>query len=145
MKISTKGRYALRMMLDLAEHQGDGYIALKDIAKRQNVSKKYLEQIVPILNKADILNTNRGYQGGYRLARTPDQYTVGDILRITEGSISPVACLDKNPVECERAAECATLPVWQGLYKVITDYLDGITLQDILDKQHDRYCSDYVI
>ncbi len=145
MKISTKGRYALRMMLDLAEHQGDGYIALKDIAKRQNVSKKYLEQIVPILNKADILNTNRGYQGGYRLARTPDQYTVGDILRITEGSISPVACLDKNPVECERAAECATLPVWQGLYKVIADYLDGITLQDILDKQHDRYCSDYVI
>lgn len=145
MKISTKGRYALRMMLDLAEHQGDGYIALKDIAKRQNVSKKYLEQIVPILNKADILNTNRGYQGGYRLARTPDQYTVGDILRITEGSISPVACLDKNPVECERAAECATLPVWQGLYKVITDYLDGITLQDILDKQHDRCYSDYVI
>ena len=145
MKISTKGRYALRMMLDLAEHQGDGYIALKDIAKRQNVSKKYLEQIVPILNKADILNTNRGYQGGYRLARTPDQYTAGDILRITEGSISPVACLDKNPVECERAAECATLPVWQGLYKVITDYLDGITLQDILDKQHDRCCSDYVI
>lgn len=145
MKISTKGRYALRMMLDLAEHQGDGYIALKDIAARQNVSKKYLEQIVPILNKADILNTNRGYQGGYRLARTPDQYTVGDILRITEGSISPVACLDKNPVECERAAECATLPVWQGLYKVIADYLDGITLQDILDKQHDRYCSDYVI
>jgi Rrf2 family protein len=145
MKISTKGRYALRMMLDLAEHQGDGYIALKDIAKRQNVSKKYLEQIVPILNKADILNTNRGYQGGYRLARTPDKYTVGDILRITEGSISPVACLDKNPVECERAAECATLPVWQGLYKVITDYLDGITLQDILDKQHDRCYSDYVI
>lgn len=145
MKISTKGRYALRMMLDLAEHQGDGYIALKDIAKRQNVSKKYLEQIVPILNKADILNTNRGYQGGYRLARTPDKYTVGDILRITEGSISPVACLDKNPVECERAAECATLPVWQGLYKVIADYLDGITLQDILDKQHDRCCSDYVI
>lgn len=145
MKISTKGRYALRMMLDLAEHQGDGYIALKDIAERQNVSKKYLEQIVPILNKADILNTNRGYQGGYRLARTPDKYTVGNILRITEGSISPVACLDKNPVECERAAECATLPVWQGLYKVITDYLDGITLQDILDKQHDRCCSDYVI
>jgi len=145
MKISTKGRYALRMMLDLAEHQGNGYIALKDIAERQNVSKKYLEQIVPILNKADILNTNRGYQGGYRLARTPDQYTVGDILRITEGSISPVACLDKNPVECERAAECATLPVWQGLYKVIADYLDGITLQDILDKQHDRCYSDYVI
>ena len=145
MKISTKGRYALRMMLDLAEHQGNGYIALKDIAERQNVSKKYLEQIVPILNKADILNTNRGYQGGYRLARTPDKYTVGDMQRITEGRISPVACLDKNPVECERAAECATLPVWQGLYKVITDYLDGITLQDILDKQHDRCCNDYVI
>ena len=83
MKISTKGRYALRMLLDLAEHQNDGYIALKDIAARQNISKKYLEQIVPVLNKSDILNTNRGYQGGYRLAKSPSKYTVGEILRLT--------------------------------------------------------------
>lgn len=145
MKISTKGRYALRMMLDLAEHQSDGYIALKDIAMRQGVSKKYLEQIVPMLNKSNILQTNRGFQGGYRLAQAPDKYTVGDILRITEGSLSPVACLDHDPVECERRDECATLPVWQGLKQVIDEYLDGITLQDILDQQQEHYTNDYVI
>lgn len=145
MKISTKGRYALRMMLDLAEHQSDGYIALKDIAMRQGVSKKYLEQIVPMLNKSNILQTNRGFQGGYRLAQAPDKYTVGDILRITEGSLSPVACLDHDPVECERRDECATLPVWRGLKQVIDEYLDGITLQDILDQQQEHYTNDYVI
>lgn len=145
MKISTKGRYALRMLLDLAQHQNDGYIALKDIAARQNISKKYLEQIVPILNKSDILNTNRGYQGGYKLAKSPDKYTVGDILSLTEGSLSPVACLDYTPVGCERSNECITLPVWQGLKKVICDYLDGITLQDILDMQKENCANDYII
>lgn len=145
MKISTKGRYALRMLIDLAEHQNDGYIALKDIASRQNVSKKYLEQIVPVLNRSDILNTNRGYQGGYKLAKSPDKYTVGDILRLTEGSLSPVACLDHDPIECERSGECVTLPIWQGLNKVISEYLDNITLQDILDKQQERYANDYTI
>ena len=133
MKISTKGRYALRMLLDLAEHKNDGFIALKDIAARQNISKKYLEQIVPVLNKSDILRTNRGFQGGYKLAKDPEKYTVGSILRLTEGGLAPVACLDSEVNECERAMECATLPVWQGLYKVICEYLDGITLQDILD------------
>ena len=145
MKISTKGRYALRMLLDLALHQNDGYVALKDIAQRQNISKKYLEQIVPVLNKSDILRTNRGFQGGYRLAKTPDKYTVGEILRLTEGSLSPVACLEHDSIECERSSECATLPVWQGLYRVINEYLDGITLQDILEQQKDRYTNDYVI
>lgn len=145
MKISTKGRYALRMLLDLAEHQNDGFIALKDIAERQNISKKYLEQIVPIFNKTDILRTNRGFQGGYQLARTPDRYTVGEILRLTEGSLAPVACLDHDPIECERSGECATLPIWQGLYRVINEYLDAITLQDILDRQKERYVNDYVI
>ena len=131
MKISTKGRYALRMMLDLAENGNDGFVALKDIAERQNISKKYLEQIVPILNKADTLRT--------------DKYTVGEILRITEGSIAPVACLDQDPNECERAGECITLPVWQGLYEVITNYLDNITLQDILDMQKNRASDNYMI
>ncbi|MBQ8640961.1 MAG: Rrf2 family transcriptional regulator [Clostridia bacterium] len=145
MKISTKGRYALRMLLDLAEHQEDGYIALKEIAERQNVSKKYLEQIVPILGKTDFLRTNRGFQGGYRLARTPDKYTVGEILRLTEGSLAPVSCLEHDPIECERSGECATLPVWQGLFRVINEYLDGITLQDILDQQRERHIDDYVI
>lgn len=145
MKISTKGRYALRMMLDLAEHQNDGFVALKDIAERQNISKKYLEQIVPILNKADVLRTTRGFQGGYRLAKSPDKYTVGEILRLTEGSLAPVACLDHDPIECSRSIGCATLPVWQGLYNVINEYLDGITLQDILDQQKEMYSNDYVI
>ncbi len=145
MKISTKGRYALRMLLDLAEHQGDGYVALKDIAKRQEVSKKYLEQIVPVFNKSDVLRTSRGFQGGYRLAKSPDKYTVGEILRLTEGSLAPVACLEHEPLECERSAECATLPVWQGLYQVINEYLDGITLQDILDRQRELGANDYVI
>lgn len=145
MKISTKGRYALRMLLDLAEHQNDGFIALKDIAKRQNISKKYLEQIIPILNRSDVLTANRGYQGGYRLARTPDKYTVGSILRLTEGSLAPVACLECNPVQCERAEDCITLPIWRGLDKVISEYLDSITLQDILDNQKELYANDYVI
>lgn len=133
MKISTKGRYALRMLLDLAQHRADGYIALKDVAERQSISKKYLEQIVPLLNKADLLRTNRGYQGGYALAKDPDKYTVGEILRVTEGSLSPVSCLQYPENDCPRAAECVTLPVWRGLYKAITDYLDGVTLQDIID------------
>lgn len=145
MKISTKGRYALRMLIDLAEHKESGYISLKDVAKRQQISKKYLEQIIPIFNHTGMLLTNRGAQGGYKLARTPDKYTVAEILRLTEGSIAPVACLDQDPNECERSADCVTLPIWQGLYDVITDYLEGITLQDILDKEQERHGNDYVI
>lgn len=144
MKISTKGRYAIRMLLDLAEHSNGEYIALKDIAYRQGISKKYLEQIVPILNKSDILKTNRGYQGGYMLAKSPDKYKIGDILRLTEGSLAPVACADGEE-DCPRRGECMTLPLWQGLYKVISSYLDGITLQDLLDREHERYSNDYII
>ena len=124
MKISTKGRYALRMMLDLAIHQNEGFVSLKDIADRQGISKKYLEQIVPLLNRTGMLRTNRGYQGGYRLAKSPDAYTVGEILRLTEGDLAPVACLQGD----------TTLPVWKGLYHVINDYLDHITLQDVLNQ-----------
>ena len=145
MKISTKGRYALRMLIDLAEHQNCGFVALKDIADRQNISKKYLEQIIPILGKSDILKTTRGSQGGYMLSKSPDKYTVGEILRLTEGSLAPVDCLNQDPIECERSSECATLPVWQGLNRVINEYLDSITLQDILDQQRERYMNDYMI
>lgn len=133
MKISTKGRYALRLMLDLAEHQSNGFVALKDIAQRQGISKKYLEQIVPLLNKAGVLKTTRGHQGGYMLAKEPCEYTVGDVLRITEGSLAPVACLDDDINRCDKADTCLTLPVWQGLDRVIHEYLDSITLQSIID------------
>ena len=143
MKISTKGRYALRMLLDLAEHQGDGYIALKDIAQRQEISKKYLEQIVPILNRAEILKTNRGFQGGYRLAKSPDKMIAGDILRATEGNLAPVACLDGDEIDCPRSEHCPTLPLWQGLNKVINEYLDSVTLQDLIDMQ--MGADDYII
>ncbi|MBP3361181.1 MAG: Rrf2 family transcriptional regulator [Clostridia bacterium] len=145
MKISTKGRYAIRMLLDLAEHSGSGYIALKEIAERQGISKKYLEQIVTILNKSDFLQTNRGFQGGYKLAKSPDKCTVGMILRITEGSLAPVACLEQTPNQCVRSASCPTLFIWEGLNDIIKNYLDSITLQDILDRQKDSYSNDYII
>lgn len=134
MKISTKGRYALRMMVDLAQHSNEGFISLKDIAERQNISKKYLEQIVPLLNKSGVLRTNRGYQGGYMLAQSPEKYTVGNILRITEGNLSVVSCLEQQPNLCPRQEECMTLYIWQGLNDVIAKYLDSITIQDILDR-----------
>lgn len=145
MKISTKGRYAMRMLVDLAEHKNSGYIALKDIAQRQNISKKYLEQIIPVLSKSGILRTNRGSKGGYQLAGSPDKYTVGDILRLTEGSLAPVYCAGEDAGMCERSADCPMLPVWQGLYKTINEYLDSITLQDILDQQTALYADEYII
>ena len=145
MRISTKGRYALRLMLDLAEHQGDGCISLRDVAQRQDISKKYLEQIVPTLSRAGFLLTNRGYQGGYRLARRPEDYTTRDILRLTEGSLAPVACLDCEVNTCPRSANCPTLPLWQGLDRVIEDYLAGVTLQDLIDRQREHSGDDYVI
>ena len=144
MKISTKGRYALRMMIDLAEHANGGYVSLADIARRQAISRKYLEQIIPLFNRTDFLKKTRGAQGGYQLAKSPDQYTVGEILRLTEGSLAPVPCLENDPIGCERAADCETLFLWQGLYQSITDYLDGITLQDILDRRSQNG-GDYVI
>ncbi len=145
MKISTKGRYALRMLLDLSIHQNEGYIALKDIAERQDISKKYLEQIVPLLSKSGLLKTNRGYQGGYMLAKEPADYTVGEILRITEGNLAPVACLEASENSCPKANGCMTLYVWEGLYKTIAEYLDGITLQDIMDHRTGMDGNDYCI
>ena len=133
MKISTKGRYALRMLIDLAEHKSHGFISLKDISQRQGISRKYLEQIVTLLSNPDILRSNRGNKGGYMLAKKPKQYIVGEILKITEGSLSPVSCLDDEKNRCERSKSCKTLPLWQGLEKAINNYLFSITIQDILD------------
>ena len=132
MKISTKGRYALRLMIDLAQHDAGGYIPLRDISKRQEISAKYLEQIVVQLSRAGFVRSIRGAQGGYQLSRPSAEYTVGDILRITEGSLAPVACLEHEPIECGRAADCITLDFWRGLYKVINDYVDSVTLEDLI-------------
>jgi len=138
-KISTKGRYSLNMLLDLAEHKNDGFISLKDISERQGISKKYLEQIVTQLSHPDILRTNRGNKGGYMLAKEPDKYTVGQILRITEGGLSPVSCLADETNQCDKNECCKTLWVWQGLERIINKYLDDITLQDILYNGADEY------
>ncbi|MFR4350061.1 MAG: RrF2 family transcriptional regulator [Roseburia sp.] len=135
MKISTRGRYAFCMMIDLAQHYNEGFIALKDISKRQDISKKYLEQIVPFLNRSNLLIANKGHMGGYQLSRHPSQITAKDILLSAEGGLTPVSCLDNTPNLCENRESCLTLPVFEGLYEVIIKYLDGITLQDVLDSQ----------
>ena len=141
MRISTKGRYALRMLVDLAEHRQTGFVSLKEIAARQGISRKYLEQIIQIFNRTDVLRVNRGAQGGYMLAKPADQYTVGEILRMTEGSLAPVDCVERD--DCPRSGVCPTLPVWRGLSRVVNEYLDGITLQDLVDQQHGA--DDYMI
>ena len=143
MLISTKGRYSLRVMVDLAEHQSDGYIPLKTIADRQEISEKYLESIIKLLVKANLLTGLRGKGGGYKLTRSPDQYTVGTILRLTEDSLAPVSCLESGAASCPRMADCRTLPLWQGLDKVISDYLDNVTVADLM--QRDDVGNDYVI
>ncbi len=137
MKISTRGRYALRLMLDLAEHYNEGYIALKDISARQDISKKYLEQIIPFLNRSNLLLTNRGHMGGYQLSKHPSQITISDILISAEGSLYPVSCMENGPQHCPRYEQCLTLPIWEGLYQVIFAYLNGITLQDALNNRPD--------
>ena len=132
MMISTKGRYALRVMVDMAEHQAEGYLPLKEIAERQDISEKYLESILKVLVKHKFLTGLRGKGGGYRLTRVPEQYTVGSIIRLTEGSLAPVACLEEGAHPCDRAARCRTLPVWNRLGQLIGDYLDSVTLRDLL-------------
>ena len=135
MMISTKGRYALRVMIDLAQNSDGNFISLKDIAQRQEISMKYLEMIVSILHKGHMVESLRGKSGGYRLAKSSDSYTVGSILKLTEGTLAPVNCLGENFSGCERAEECITWPMWQHLDKVIDDYLESVTLQDLLDKK----------
>ena len=143
MLISTKGRYALRVMIDLAEHQTEGYIPLKTIAQRQGISEKYLEGIIKLLVKAQLLNGVRGKGGGYRLTRDPDQYTVGEILNLTEGSLATVSCLAPGAPACHRMASCRTYEMWKGLDKMIVDYFNNITLADLAAPEEAG--NDYVI
>ena len=135
MRISTKGRYALRLMLDLATNCCGDPIRLKDVAKRQEISEKYLEQIISVLNKAGFVRSIRGPQGGYVLTRRPEEYTVGMILRLTEGSMAPVDCVDEELGHCPKMTECATSVVWKRLNDAISDVIDNITLQDLVDWQ----------
>lgn len=144
MKISTKGRYALRLMLDLALNNTGEYITIKTIAARQEISEKYLEQIISLLNRAGYVKSIRGAQGGYRLAKEPSEYTVGMILRLTEGSLYPIDCLEKDG-ECSRQGGCATREVWQELYEAICTVVDRITLQDLVDKQLNNVPYDFSI
>lgn len=138
MKISTKGRYAVRVMLDLALNNNGDCIKVKDIAARQGLSEKYLEQIIAILNKAGYVNSVRGAQGGYRIARDPKEYTVGMILRLTEGSLAPVACLEESYGICERCDTCETLEVWKELHDAINRVVDGVTIADLVEKRKQR-------
>lgn len=133
MLISTKGRYALRVMLELSDHDRDEYVPLSVIAKKQEISEKYLESILVVLSKAGAIDALRGKGGGYRLNRDPKDYTIGGILRLVEGSLAPVTCLDCKPNSCARTVECRTLPLWEKLYALIENYLDGVTLADLND------------
>ncbi len=138
MKISTKGRYAVRVMLDLALNNTGECIKVKDIAGRQGISEKYLEQIIAVLNKAGYVKSARGAQGGYRMAKAPAEYTVGMILRLTEGSMAPVACLEEGAAKCERRDICDTLEVWQTLYEAVNNVIDNVTIEDLVEKHKRR-------
>jgi Rrf2 family protein len=135
MKISTRGRYALRLMVELAMSSGDEYIAIKGIAARQQISGKYLEQIITLLSRAGYVKSARGAQGGYKLTKPAEEYTVGMILRAIEGSLVPVKCMEDDPNECPRCAQCVTLDVWQQISDAVSGVVDSITLTQLADKQ----------
>ena len=141
--ISTKGRYSIRVLLDLAEHRSGDFIPMKEVAARQDISLKYIERLMPALKAAGLVESVHGIGGGYRLTREPETYTIGSILRLTEESLAPVACLEDGAASCPRMASCRTLPLWQGLNKVINDYLDNVTLADLV--QSDTAGNDYII
>lgn len=132
MLISTRGRYALRVMIDLAENQNGGYIPMKDVAERQGLSLKYLEKILPVLTKNSYITGVQGKGGGYKLTRQPQEYKVGDILRLTEGDLAPVACLECGAQPCERAANCRTLDMWRRFNTLINEFFDGVTIADLM-------------
>ncbi len=132
MLISTRGRYALRVMLDLADNRSDGYIAMKKVAERQGLSLKYIERIMPVLSKNNYVEGVHGKGGGYRLSKEPKEYRVGDILRVAEGDLAPVTCLSCNAEKCDRADTCPTLPMWTEFHNMVNNYFDGITLADLM-------------
>ena len=140
--ISTRGRYALRVMIDLAEHGGGDFVPMKEVAARQEISLKYIERIMPLLTKENLVEGLHGKGGGYRLCRPPEGYSVGEILRITEGELAPVACLERGAKPCPRAAECRTLPMWKKYYAMTNEFFDGISIADLM-KNGASY--DYVI
>ena len=145
MKISTKGRYALRLMLDLAMNSAGQPVSLKDVAKRQEISDKYLEQIISVLNRAGYVRSVRGAQGGYLLRKAPEEYTVGTILRLTEGSLAPVPCIEEdNEVECDKREECVTVILWKKINDAVNSVVDHTTLQDLVDWQREKN-GDYII
>ena len=135
MIVSTRGRYALRVMIDLAEHHSDDRIPLKDISSRQGISQKYMEAIMTLLSKNGFVDAIHGKGGGFKLNRAPDQYKVGEILRLTEGTLAPVACLQENAEDCDRASECRTLPMWAKLNSLVNEYLDSVTIADLMKKE----------
>ena len=139
MMISTRGRYALRVLADLAEHPSDSYVTLREIADRQEISEKYLESIMKMLVRAGMLDGLRGKGGGYRLGRDPGEITVLDVLRATEGPLAPVACLEEGSKVCPRAGQCRTLPLWQGLDELVNNYLSGYTIRDIARPNPDGF------
>jgi len=145
MKISSKGRYALRMMIDIARQDTGEWISIKDISERQGISVKYLEQIVTNLNKSGLLKSSRGPQGGYMLAKPSEDYTVGQILRVIEGNFAPVACLETETNLCERRSICPTLQFWEGLYDVINHYVDSVTLKDLAESKNTDRGNEYCI
>lgn len=145
MKVSTKGRYALRLMIDLGRNDTGEFISLKDISRRQEISIKYLEQIINLLSKAGFLVSLRGPNGGYKLAKPPKEYTVGSILRITEGNLAPVSCLENEPNRCERMSACATVDFWSGLYTLINEYVDSVTLDELVEKDIEGSGTNYSI
>ena len=132
MNITSKGRYALRVMIDLAQHPDEGFVSLKTVAERQGISMKYLEMIVSSLKKEDLLESTRGKEGGYRLSRSPAEYSVGEILRCLEDNLAPVSCIRDGEIQCDKAAACVTLPMWKELDELTNAYLDGVSLQDLL-------------
>ena len=132
MNVTSKGRYALRVMIDLAQHPDEGFISLKTVAERQGISIKYLEMIVSSLKKAELVESTRGKEGGYRLSRSPEEYSVGEILRCLEDNLAPVSCIRDGEIQCDKAAACVTLPMWKELDELTNSYLDGVSLQDLL-------------
>lgn len=140
MKISTKGRYSLRVIIDLAEHRNGGYIPMKEVAARQKISLKYIEKLMPLLTKSGLVEGIHGKGGGYKLKREPESLTVGEILRLAEGDLAPVSCLEKGTPPCEIAEECRTISMWKDFYEMTNKFFDGITVADLMkDGPVDNY------